>query len=76
MLNKALREIRTLQRATNLLMPRLLFQRVIKNILQKREMTRKKHLEKLRIQRNALNALQKVIEDFLVKTFEDKFQCN
>jgi histone H3/H4 len=72
-LNKALREIRTLQRVTNLLMSRMLFQRVIKKILQKHELMREKHLQDLRIQRNVLNALQKVCEDFLVKTFESMF---
>jgi histone H3/H4 len=76
MLNKALREIRTLQRVTNLLMLRLFFQRVIKNILQKHEMIKRKHLKKLRIQRSAFNALQEVTEDFFVKTFESKSQCN
>ncbi len=56
-LNKVLREIRTLQRVTNLLMSRQLFQKVMKNILQKHKMTKKKHLKELQIQRNALNAL-------------------
>ncbi len=72
-LNKALREIRILQRVTNLLMSRMLFQRVIKKILQKHELMTKKHLQDLRIQRNVLNALQKVCEDFLIKTFESMF---
>ncbi len=75
-LDKVLREIRTLQRVTSLLMLRLFFQRVMKNILQKHEMTREKHLKELRIQRSALNALQEVIEDFFVKTFESKSQYN
>jgi histone H3/H4 len=65
-INKALREIQTLQRVTNLLMSRLFFQRVMKNIM--RDQTTKD----LRIQRNAVNAFQKTIEEFLVRTFENK----
>ncbi len=55
-------------------MLRLSFQRVIKEILQEYEIMREKHLKELRIQKSALNALQEIIEDFLVKTFESKFQ--
>ncbi len=69
-LDKVLREIRILQRVTNLLMSRMLFQRMIKKILQKHELMRKKHLQDLRIQRSVLNALQKVCEDCFIKTFE------
>jgi histone H3/H4 len=72
-LSKALREIRTLQRVTNLLMSRMLFQRVIKKILQKHELMREKHLQDLRIQRSVLDALQEVCEDFLVETFKSMF---
>jgi histone H3/H4 len=72
-LNKILREILILQRVTNLLMSRMLFQRIIKKILQKHELIKKKHLQDLRIQRNVLNALQKNCEDFLIKTFKSMF---
>jgi hypothetical protein len=64
-INKALREIKTFQRVTNLLMSQLFFQRVMKNIM--RDQTTKD----LRIQRSAVNA-QKAIEEFLVRTFESK----
>ncbi len=64
--DKALREIKTLQRATDLLMSRLSFQRVVKNIMLDQIM------KDLRIQRNVVNALQKATEEFLVKTFESK----
>ncbi len=72
-LNKTLREIRILQRVTNLLMLRMLFQKVIKKILQKHELMREKHLQDLRIQRSVLNVLQEICEDFLIKTFENMF---
>jgi histone H3/H4 len=64
--NKALREIKILQRVTDLLMSRLSFQRIIKNIMLDQIM------KDLRIQKNAVNALQKATEEFLVKTFESK----
>ncbi len=64
--NKALREIKTLQRVTKLLMSRLSFQKIMKNIMLDQIM------KNLRIQRNAVNALQKATEEFLVKTFESK----
>jgi histone H3/H4 len=64
--DKALREIKILQRVTDLLMSRLSFQRVVKNIML--DQIRKD----LRIQRSAMNALQKATEEFLVKTFESK----
>jgi histone H3/H4 len=74
-LDKALREIRILQRVTNLLMSRLFFQRVVKDIMQKQKLTKEKHLEELRIQKNALNALQKAAKELFVKIFENKLQC-
>ncbi len=33
-------------------------------------------MSNLRIQRNALNALQKTNEDFLIETFKNEFHCN
>jgi histone H3/H4 len=65
-INKALREIKILQRVTNLLISRLFFQKVMKNIM--RDQTTKD----LRIQRSAVDALQEAIEEFLVRTFENK----
>jgi histone H3/H4 len=54
-------------------MSRLLFQRMIKKILQEHELMKKKHLQDLRIQKSALDVLQKACEDFFVKTFESMF---
>jgi histone H3/H4 len=65
-INKTFREIKTLQRVTNLFMFRLFFQKMMKNIM--RDQTTKD----LRIQRNVVNAFQKTIEEFLVKIFESK----
>jgi histone H3/H4 len=65
-IDKAFREIKTLQRVTNLLMSRLSFQRMMKNIM--RDQTTKD----LRIQRSAVDAFQEAIKEFLVKTFENK----
>jgi histone H3/H4 len=68
--DKALREIKILQRATNLLMSRLSFQKVIKDIMLDQIM------KDLRIQKNAVNAFQKATEEFFVKTFENKLIVN
>jgi histone H3/H4 len=68
--DKALREIKILQRVTNLLMSRLSFQRVVKNIML--DQIRKN----LRIQKNEMNALQEATEEFLVKTFKSKLIVN
>jgi hypothetical protein len=38
--------------------------------------TRKQHMLNLRIQKNALNALQKTNEDFLIEPFENESHCN
>jgi histone H3/H4 len=46
---------------------------MIKKILQKHELMKEKHLQDLRIQKSVLNALQKINEDFFVKTFENMF---
>ncbi len=45
---------------------RVSFQKIMKNIINKQIM------KNLRIQRNAIDAFQKTIEEFLVKTFESK----
>jgi hypothetical protein len=37
---------------------------------------REQHMSDLRIQRDALNALQKTSEDFLIETFESESHCN
>jgi histone H3 len=64
--DKTLREIKTLQRATDLLMSRLSFQKVVKNIMLDQIM------KDLRIQRSAVNALQEATEEFLVRIFQSK----
>ncbi len=38
--------------------------------------TREQHMLDLRIQKDALNALQKISEDFLIETFENESHCN
>jgi histone H3/H4 len=45
-------------------MSRLSFQKVMRNIMKKRSKA------DLRIQQSVINALQKAIKDFLMKTFE------
>jgi hypothetical protein len=40
------------------------------------EQRREQHMSDLRIQRDALNALQKASEDFLIETFENESHCN
>nr|CDJ89712.1 Histone core domain containing protein [Haemonchus contortus] len=67
---KALREIRHLQRTTDLLIPRLPFQRLVREVthqvLKERGIT-----EDYRWQSNALLALQEASEAYLVGLFED-----
>ena len=60
----ALREIRKYQKSTDLLIRKLPFQRLVKEIAQKRKID-------LRFQSTALLALQEAAEDFLVHMFED-----
>jgi hypothetical protein len=48
----------------------------MKKIMKYEKRTREQHMLNLRIQRNALNALQEISEDFLVKTFESESHCN
>ncbi|TRY64161.1 hypothetical protein TCAL_03596 [Tigriopus californicus] len=67
---KALQEIRQYQKSTNLLIPKLPFSRLIRDIAQ--------HLSPnggLRFQSAALMALQEAAEAFLVFVFEDTLLC-
>jgi histone H3 len=64
----ALREIRRYQKNTDMLIKRLPFQRLVRELLQT------KHKE-WRIQANALEALQEASEAFLVALFEDSKDC-
>lgn len=61
---KSLRCIRRLQKSTNLLIPKLPFQRLVKEIAQ--EM-----LTDIRFQSSAILALQEASEAFLIALFED-----
>ena len=61
---KSLRCIRRLQKSTNLLIPKLPFQRLVKEIAQ--EM-----LTDIRFQSSAILALQEASEQFLIALFED-----
>ncbi len=62
-----------MQKSTNLFMSRLSFQRVIKKIMKNEERIKEQHMMNLRIQRSALNALQKVTKDFFIEIFESEF---
>jgi histone H3 len=65
---KALREIRKYQKSTDVLIPRLPFQRLVREITQ--------DLKKdLRFQSPALQALQEAGEAYLVGLFEDANLC-
>lgn len=65
---KALREIRAYQRSTNLLIARLPFQRLV------REITNEFRTD-LRFQSTALLALQEACEAYIVGVFEDANLC-
>ena len=65
----AIREIRRLQRSTALLVPKLSFQRVVREIAI--DLTN----PKIRFQSSALGALQEATESYLVSLFEDVNLC-
>jgi histone H3/H4 len=67
----ALREIRRYQRSTSLLIPKLPFSRLVKEICQ--DITGKDR--GIRIQASALDALQEATEAFAVKLFENANHC-
>ncbi len=62
---KALREIRRLQRSTNLIISRLSFERVARDLLTDIDTT-------LRFKKNVLNALQEAAKAMLITKFESK----
>ena len=64
----ALREIRKYQKTTSLLLRRLPFQRIVKEIAQG-------YIEGLRFQSSAILALQEATEAYLVELFEDTNIC-
>lgn len=65
---KALREIRKYQKGTELLIRKLPFQRVVREIAHN-------VLENIRFQSGALQALQEAAEYFLIGLFEDSQLC-
>jgi len=66
----ALREIRQYQRSTNLLIPKLPFSRLIKELANERSSS-----GGLRFQSSALMALQEAAESYIVQLFEDTNLC-
>ena len=64
----ALREIKRLQRSTDLLIPRLPFQRIVKEITHKIN-------NDLRFSAQGLLALQEASESFVTGLFEDSYMC-
>jgi histone H3 len=64
----ALREIRRYQRSTDLLIRKLPFQRLVREIAQSLK-------DDLRFQSTALQALQEAAESYLVKLMEDTNMC-
>lgn len=62
----ALREIRRYQKSTDLLLRKLPFQRLVREIAQE-------HKENLRFQSSAVLAIQEATESYLVGLFEGEF---
>jgi len=72
----ALREIRRYQKGTDLLLRKLPFQRLVREIMQDiRAEKRGLALGDMRIQKSALLALQEAAEAYLVRLFEDALLC-
>ncbi|RMX80333.1 hypothetical protein D0869_07629 [Hortaea werneckii] len=65
----ALREIRRYQKSTELLIRKLPFQRVV------REIAEVGNIPGLRFQSSAIGALQEAVEAYLISMFEDTNQC-
>lgn len=69
----ALKEIRTLQNSFKILIPRLPFHRVVREITQ--EISDAAGFDVIRYQTAALEALQEAAEAYLVGLFEDAYLC-
>ena len=69
----ALRQIRQFQKTTDLLIPRLPFSRVVKEIAQ--DLAGRYNIQGLRFQSAALMALQEAAEAYMVSLFEDTVLC-
>lgn len=67
----ALREIRKYQKSTNLLIPKLPFQRLVREVVQDVQSAG----IQFRLQSHALQALQEASEVYLVSLFEDANLC-
>lgn len=67
----ALREIRSLQKTTNLLIPKLPFQRLVRDILHATPSSGYSCFNEWRLQGSALLALQEASEAYLIGLFED-----
>ena len=71
----ALREIRKFQKTGDLLIPKIPFQRLVREIMQDYFACGDDYPGGLRIQSTALNALQEASEAFLTSLFEDVNLC-
>ncbi|KAJ3074274.1 centromeric DNA-binding histone H3-like protein cse4 [Podochytrium sp. JEL0797] len=71
----ALREIRKYQKSTDLLLRKLPFSRVVREIVQELTKDRFDQGTSLRLQSQAIFALQEAAEAFLVHLFEDANLC-
>ncbi|KIK68032.1 hypothetical protein GYMLUDRAFT_155042 [Collybiopsis luxurians FD-317 M1] len=71
----ALREIRKYQKSTDLLLRKLPFSRLVREIAQDMTTTTNGEIYELRWQSSALLALQEATEAFLVHLFEDANLC-
>jgi histone H3/H4 len=61
-----------LQKVIDLLIFKLSFQRVIKKLMQNVDLKKNMSID-LKIQRATIDVLQKVVEEFLMKSFENKY---
>lgn len=71
----ALREIRKFQRSTDLLIRKLPFQRLVREIAQDKTIGSLGQFQPLRFQATAILALQEAAEAYLVNLFEDTNLC-
>jgi histone H3/H4 len=71
-LDKILQEIRILQKSTDLLISRQSFQKLIKELVSNCNTIMNISMKELRMQKSALDALQKTAENFLIENFESK----
>ncbi len=61
-----------LQKVIDLLIFKLFFQRVIKKLMQNVDLKKNISID-LKIQRTTIDVLQKVVEEFLMKSFKSKY---